>query len=72
MKKKRSRREIKPEEGAAPPGQSIDPLQLPEEAEADSGLLRIAPGPGVPISDEEYRRLKESAARPKGRNKAGR
>lgn len=49
--------------GVAGPGESIDPMGLPEEevaAEA-GGRLRAAPAPGVPMSEEEYQRLKRDA-----------
>lgn len=52
-----------PQPGAAPEGESINPVGLPEEpdAAAREQKPKPAPGPGIPISDEEYERLKEAA-----------
>jgi hypothetical protein len=65
MSKKHHRPEpaAKPQPGAAPGGKSINPMGLPEEpdAAAREGGPKPAPGPGLPISDEEYDRLKEAA-----------
>ncbi len=61
---------MKPKRGEAPGGESFDPEALPEEPESPEEQPRPAPAPGLPISDEEYERLKESAKRGTGhRNK---
>ena len=52
------------EPGAAVPCETVDPMSMPEDPEsADQppGKTRPAPAPGVPISAEEYERLKEKA-----------
>ena len=57
---------MKSQRGVAPGGQSMDPQELPEESQDSEADPRAAPAPGVPISDEEYKRLKEVAKRPPG------
>jgi hypothetical protein len=42
-------------------GEEIDPTQLPDDLEEAAGGPRPAPAPGLPISEEEYNRLKEAA-----------
>jgi len=57
-----SEQTVEPQKGAAQGGESINPAALPEDA--DLGVrekCRIAPGPGVPVSHEEYERLKKAA-----------
>jgi len=52
------------EPGAAVPCETVDPMSMPEDPESDEparGKTRSAPAPGVPISAEEYERLKEKA-----------
>jgi hypothetical protein len=52
----------KPQTGVAAGGSSIDPWGLPEEPARHSGAqLKVAPPPGVPVSEAEYKRLKEEA-----------
>lgn len=52
---------MKPKRGDAPKGKPIHPESLPEEQEHPESERGPAPAPGVPVSDEEYRRLKEEA-----------
>lgn len=47
--------------GVGPGGESIDPGQLPEESLDTNAEPRAAPAPGLPVSDEEYERMKEAA-----------
>ena len=46
--------------GVAPGGGTINPQELSDEAE-DTTAPRAAPPPGLPISEEEYKRMKEAA-----------
>lgn len=46
--------------GIALGGKDFDPTELPDQPE-DTGQIRPAPAPGLPISEEEYKRLKEQA-----------
>jgi hypothetical protein len=52
-----------PQPGSAGPGESINPMGLPEEPadSAEQQRVRPCPAPGVPVSPEEYERLKEKA-----------
>jgi hypothetical protein len=53
-----------PKTGAAGPGETFEPTAIPKERESDDaerGKPRPAPAPGVPLSREEYERLKERA-----------
>lgn len=52
---------MKPLPGDAAGSGDFDPKDLPEESSRKPGKPREAPAPGLPISDEEYRRLKEAA-----------
>jgi hypothetical protein len=53
---------MKPLHGVAPGGESFDPSELSEEEEVDKGdNPKPAPAPGLPVSEEEYRRMKEAA-----------
>jgi hypothetical protein len=52
---------MRPLHGDATGGESFDPQDLPEEASDQSEKPREAPAPGVPISDEEFERMKEAA-----------
>jgi hypothetical protein len=52
---------MKSQRGCAPEGQSIEPEELPEEPVDTGAQPRAAPAPGVPVSDEEYERMKEAA-----------
>jgi len=46
------------------PGKEIYPRGLPaEEAKATPAPQRAAPAPGLPITEEEYKKLREQAAR---------
>jgi hypothetical protein len=50
--------------GRSGPGESFDPRQLADEpgpGEPAEGEHRPAPAPSVPLSNEEYERLKERA-----------
>jgi hypothetical protein len=61
-KSKRREREVEAQKGAAQGGESINPSALPEESDVESqDKCRVAPAPGLPISQEEYERLKEAA-----------
>ena len=52
----------KPEHGRASKGQNLNPSELAEElAVLSDEKPRAAPAPGVPVSDEEYKRMKEAA-----------
>jgi hypothetical protein len=46
--------------GTAQTGKEFDPTELPDQPE-DTGHTRPAPAPGLPISQDEYKRLKEEA-----------
>jgi len=48
--------------GIAQGGKEFNPTELPDQPE-DTSRVRPAPAPGLPISDEEYKRLKEEAER---------
>jgi hypothetical protein len=73
MKKKSAQRKLSPKRfhgedqpktGTAGPGETFDPKAVPEDRESDEasrGKPRPAPPPGVPVSQEEYERLKERA-----------
>ena len=54
---------MKSKDGEAQGGESFDPEELPEEPEHRDGPPRPAPAPGVPVSDEEFERMKEAANR---------
>ena len=47
--------------GVAHKGEPVNPGELPEESDEAGGEPKAAPTPGVPISEEEYRRMKEVA-----------
>ena len=51
-----------PEEGVGAGGESINPMGQPESGAGECETPCEAPGPGVPITPEEYKRLKEAAA----------
>ena len=55
--------DMKSKNGIAPEGKDYDPTASPDQVE-DTGHIQPAPAPGLPISEEEYRRLKEEAERP--------
>jgi len=48
------------QKGTAQSGKDYDPTELPDQPE-DTGQIRPAPAPGLPISQDEYDRLKEEA-----------
>ena len=52
-----------PQHGTACGGESISPTSLPEEIqpEGHEPKPQAAPGPGIPMSIEEYQLLKKSA-----------
>jgi len=52
-----------PAPGSSAPGRPFRPSDLPPEEQKPGKPLREAPSPGVPMSEDEYRRLKEDAAR---------
>jgi len=52
---------MKSRSGASPPGNIVNPQELPEEPVATNAEPIAAPPPGLPVSDEEYERLKEAA-----------
>ena len=61
-KSRRSRETLEPQRGSAQGGESISPEGVPKEAdEVSHNKCRVAPGPGLPISEEEYQRLKDAA-----------
>ena len=49
-------------------GEDFDPTELPDEPEKPDSTT-AAPAPGLPISEEEYRRLKEKAEHAEPRSK---
>ena len=55
---------MKSHRGVAPKGEDFYPEDLPEERDEATTASRAAPGPGLPISEEEYRKLKEDAEHP--------
>lgn len=61
---------MKSQNGIAQGGEDFDPTELPDQPE-DTSQIRPAPAPGLPISDEEYKRLKKEAetAKPPGQVK---
>jgi hypothetical protein len=69
MKKRKGRRkpatppDAGPQRGAAEPGVPVRPTDLPEEnsEQATPDRPRAAPPPGVPMTIEEYERLKREA-----------
>ncbi|MGH9931822.1 MAG: hypothetical protein ACREA9_21700 [Pyrinomonadaceae bacterium] len=52
---------MKPLHGDAPDGESFNPKELSEESEDATTEGKAAPAPGLPISEEEYKRMKEKA-----------
>jgi len=54
---------MKSKNGIAQGGKDFDPTASPDQFE-DTDHIRPAPAPGLPISEEEYRRLKEEAEKP--------
>jgi hypothetical protein len=52
---------MKPLSGDASDGEIFNPKESSEEAEDARGEPKAAPAPGLPVSDEEYERLKEAA-----------
>jgi hypothetical protein len=54
--------------GVATGGTSIDPWGLPEEPAIETGAQhKAAPPPGVPVSEDEYGRMKEAAKNKRSR-----
>ena len=51
----------KPERGIASEGKSFDPAELPEAHLGAVPQPGPAPAPGLPIYEEEYKRMKEAA-----------
>ena len=47
--------------GVAPGGEGIAPGDLPEEPDEAAAEPKAAPAPGLPISEKEYKRMKEAA-----------
>ena len=56
--------EMKSQRGVAFGGKDFDPSELPKEDDEAPTQGKAAPAPGLPISDEEYNRLKEEAKHP--------
>ena len=52
---------MKSQRGVTQSGKDLDPGDLPEEPGEATADPREAPAPGLPISVEEYERLKEAA-----------
>ena len=52
---------MKPLHGVAPGGESFEPSELPEEADDNTDKPRAAPAPGLPVSEKQYKRMKEAA-----------
>lgn len=55
---------MKSKHGIEQSGKDFDPTASPDKLE-DINQIRPAPAPGLPISEEEYKRLKEEAEHPK-------
>ena len=53
--------ETKARRGNTCEGKDFDPSELPDEPDQVEPKPRPAPAPGLPISDDEYDRLKEAA-----------
>ena len=51
---------MKPLSGDAPVGEGFNPKELSEESE-DATAPKPAPAPGLPVSEAEYKRMKEAA-----------
>jgi hypothetical protein len=51
---------MKSRNGIAQGGEDYDPTELPDHPD-DTSHIRPAPAPGLPISEEAYKRLKEEA-----------
>jgi hypothetical protein len=63
-KRPSDRSEDQPKSGMTGPGETFDPRQIADErapGEPAQGEHRPAPAPSVPISNEEYERLKRKA-----------
>jgi len=52
---------MKSKNGIAQSGEDFDPMASPDEPEENISQIRPAPAPGLPISEEEYKRLKKEA-----------
>jgi len=52
---------MKSERGVGPDGAIFNPQESSEEPTAPAGKPKEAPAPGLPVSEEEYQRLKEAA-----------
>jgi hypothetical protein len=54
-----------PQPGSGCTGHSASPLDMPEESSDIPSTVKPkeAPAPGVPVSNEEYERMKEEAKR---------
>ncbi len=52
---------MKSQRGVTQSGKDLDPGDLAEESEDATADPKEAPAPGLPISVEEYERLKEAA-----------
>jgi len=52
---------MKSQRGVTPSGKDLNPGDLAEESEEATADRKEAPAPGLPISVEEYERLKEAA-----------
>lgn len=50
-----------PERGDGEIGSEMNPKDLEDNDGSSPDTVRSAPAPGVPVSDEEYRRLKKEA-----------
>lgn len=63
-------RTLEAQSGVASGGESINPWGLPEEAAIDTGAgPKAAPPPGIPVSENEYKRMKEAAKHKAARRK---
>jgi hypothetical protein len=56
--------------GCADQGTEFNPADVPEDDPESTGRTRPAPAPGVPVTNEEYERLKDEARRRRGRDDA--
>ena len=68
MKKRVSRaavHESQAQSGISPAAQPFHPSDLQEEADLSEPTTRSAPAPGVPVSAQEYKIMKDRAKRPK-------
>ena len=52
---------MKPKQGMGLPGKRTEPTSLPETPHQADAPPKAAPAPGLPVSNEEYERMKQAA-----------